>query len=80
MISKNAAQNVVAVSMRDGDTMVPEWSVTLGNRYSTQTYYVDGVSHTQLIEDANTLTLIKRLVRNYTSVKYLNHITQGGTT
>ena len=45
-----------------GDSLVAEWSATLGDKYSSQTYFVNGVNHGGLVTNMQVVNFIIQLI------------------
>ena len=45
-----------------GDSVVPVWSVTLGDRQANRTIYAKNVDHRSLVSNADCLEYISRLI------------------
>ena len=51
-----------------GDSVVPIWSATLGDRTPNRTFYAEDVGHTWLVKDPALIDFIAQLVVGNTSI------------
>lgn len=57
-----------------GDSLVADWSATLGDKYSARTFYAQNVSHMGLISDLNVTSFIIQLIEGNASTDSFNNI------
>ena len=57
-----------------GDSLVPYWSATLGDKYSDKTFYVSSAFHMDLIKNTQVKAFINDLISNNTSITSYSEI------
>lgn len=59
---------------KEGDSVVPEWSATLGDRYSDRTFYAQNIPHFSLIWDNEVISFVKNVIEEDIEVSDFVHI------
>lgn len=60
--------------INNGDTVVVEWSATLGDNYADRTFYAKEVDHMSLVSNTNVVKFVIELIKGNTSTAQYDNI------